>query len=97
MIKRVGSEVRVPGMVSTRQCRCGALLADGDGERCTECRPCLSMEAQAASAHRRQQLHEIEQAEREIENLGVLIKRLTHKVEISRDCERDEGHRRHQN
>jgi len=64
-MRRVESESRQPGMRATRQWR---------GP------PALSKEARAIGEVRRREREEMERADRQIENLEALIKKLTRKT-----------------
>ena len=80
-MKRIASESRKPGMQSARQCReCGAPLAIDDGERCPACAPRLSENARTIGEEMRRRREEMASAEREINNLGLLIHRLNRRV-----------------
>jgi hypothetical protein len=75
-MRRVPSEAREAGMISLRRCPdCGVALAS-DEMQCIDCRPYLRPEARLASEQKR----ELVQAEREIESLGNLLKRMHQKT-----------------
>jgi hypothetical protein len=96
MMQRIApSEARRPGMASTRHCGCGALLTASDGEQCIECRPRLSAQARTVSVQRRQELHEIEQADWAVENLELLLRRLVRKAERTDDGINNRSDKRH--
>lgn len=80
MMRRAASEVRQPGMTGSRRCcQCGAALDVNNSERCIDCRPRLSLQAQAVGAHRRAELEDIVKTERAIEMLETLIRRVNRK------------------
>lgn len=80
-MRRVQSESRQPGMHGGRHClECGETLEVHEFERCTTCRPGLSERARAAGEVRKRELQEIAEAERQIENLQGLIKKLHRRV-----------------
>lgn len=80
-MKRVSSETRLPGMASARRCsECGLALAADSGERCEDCRPRLSAQAQAVGAQRRQENEEIERAERMIEGIDRMIRKMARQL-----------------
>lgn len=69
------------GQESTRRCNeCGELLAIDDGELCAQCRPQLSLRAQAVGELRRRQRDDLAARERAVSELEILIRRLDKKV-----------------
>jgi predicted amidophosphoribosyltransferase len=64
-------------MQSSRRCSaCGAPLSVDGNERCTQCRPALSRQAQLVGVARRRERQAIEQVERDIGNLEMLLRRI---------------------
>jgi hypothetical protein len=78
MNRRLDSESRQPGMQGNRLCfNCGARLSP-DGN--CACRPTLSDRARVVGEMRRQEREQIEQAERQIHHLEILIRRLDRRL-----------------
>jgi hypothetical protein len=67
-------------MARQRRCACGAALTTDDGDRCSECRPKLSTEAQAIGELRKQFDDRIAALEREMQGLHVTIKKVEKKL-----------------
>jgi uncharacterized Zn finger protein (UPF0148 family) len=68
-------------MQSGRHCAdCGTPLPPDGHELCIECRPTLSRKARAAGEVQRHQRQEIEKAERQIENVEILIKKMRRRL-----------------
>jgi len=77
-MRRVASEVREPGMLSSRRCGdCGGKLEDDDDVRCIECRPRLSEAARAAEVERLL----LVEADRQIAHAFSLLKRVSRTIE----------------
>jgi hypothetical protein len=81
-------------MQASRHCpECGALLEPDGHERCIACRPALSVEVRAVGEARRHHREEIEKAERQIESLENMIKKMNRRVMDHNYRKRNEGHR----
>src|SRR5262249_29915566 len=69
-----------PGMKREGRCSCGALLTLEDGERCADCRPRLSIKAQAVAEARRQAQENVRALELATAELEIFIRKLDKKV-----------------
>jgi len=77
MVRRLESESKLPGMQCTRRCsNCGAPLPIDGNERCDDCQPILSDEARAVGEARRREREQIEEVERQFENVSRLINKI---------------------
>ena len=80
-MRRLQSESKLPGMQATRHCPgCGARMPADGNVRCIHCLPALSREAREVGEARRHEREEIAKAERQIENLTILIKRMKRRL-----------------
>lgn len=80
-MRRLPSETRQPGMSSTRRCHgCGEQLLPDDGALCHGCRPTLSDAAKVMGAERRRERDEMRNADRTLNNLVHLVRKLRRTV-----------------
>jgi hypothetical protein len=70
-------------MHGSRHCPdCGELLPPDGHERCIWCRPILSSQAQAVGAEKRREREQIENADRQIEHLEALIRKINRRLKL---------------
>jgi hypothetical protein len=80
-MKRIASESRQSGMRGSHHCFVCGMLLESDGiDRCLECRPVLSRQARDVGEARRREREEIAHADRQLENLEILIRRINRRA-----------------
>jgi hypothetical protein len=68
-------------MQRSRHCPgCGELLPADGNMRCIHCLPALSRQARLVGEARRREMEEIAKAERQVENLEILIRRINRRL-----------------
>ena len=70
-----------PGMPRKLRCTCGAPLGIDDGDRCEACRPQLSAAAREYGMARRLNHDQLEDLERRVAQLEVVLRKLKKKVD----------------